>query len=156
MAKKRKKDFIDYDIKEYIAYKTAPYPMISETTFVAGLIQNRLYLSAKELLEIYLSYDEDDDRFGIASRSILAGEFWFNKYFSVRLGGEFDYLYLMDKSKPGAGIMGGFSLKIGDFTIDANVTWMERALRFYPGYSVPDLTLLLQVSADGLFIKGGK
>lgn len=148
--------YIDYDIKDYVAYKTAPYPLVLDTTFIASLIQNRLYLSVKELLEVYLSFDENDDRFGIASRSILAGEFWFNKYFSIRLGGEFDILYLMDKIKPGAGVIGGFSLKLGNYTIDANLTWMERALRFYPGYSVPDLTLLVQISAESLFIKGGR
>ncbi len=148
--------YINYDIKDYVAYETAPFPIVWDTTFIFGLIQNRLYLSVKELMETYLSYDEDDDRFGIASRSILAGEFWFNQYFSLRLGGEFDFLYLMEKSKPGGGIMGGFSLKLGNYTLDANVTWMERALRFYPGYAVPDLTLLMQLSAESLFFKGGR
>ncbi|MBN2737883.1 MAG: hypothetical protein JXR70_12935 [Spirochaetales bacterium] len=148
--------YIDYRIRNYVAYKTAPYPIVLDTTFITSLIQNRLYLSTKEVLESYLSYTEDDDRFGLASRTIAAGEFWFNSWLSLRLGGEFDYIYLMDTSKTGWGLLGGISLKFGDITVDANVTWMERALRFYPGYTVPDLTLLTTLSYNGLFIGGKK
>ena len=59
----------------------------------------------------------------------------------------------MNKTKHGAGVLGGLTFRIGPVDIDANFTYMSRALRFYPGLSVPDTTLLFQVSWNGAFIK---
>lgn len=146
--------YLDYDEKSYIAYKTAPYPIVSETTGIYTIKENRLYLAGKEVLEIYVSFGEDD-RTGVASRSISSLEYWFTPSFSARLGAEYDYLNLMDHTTHGMGLLGGISLKTQKFTVDINYTWLERALRFYPGYSVPDTALLLQLSYDGIFKKGG-
>jgi hypothetical protein len=72
---------------------------------------------------------------------------------SVRAGGEYDFLSVMNKTKHGAGVLGGLTFRIGPVDIDANFTYMSRALRFYPGLSVPDTTLLFQVSWNGAVIK---
>lgn len=108
----------------------------------------------KEVLEIYTSFG-NDDRTGVASRTISSVEYYFTPGLSMRLGGEYDYLNLMGHTTHGAGLMGGISFKLAKFTIDLNYTWMNRALRFLPGYAVPDTTLLLQVSYEGLIKKGG-
>lgn len=46
-----------------------------------------MYLSLKEVAEIYVSFGEDERR-GVASRSIGALEWWPFDVFSVRAGGE--------------------------------------------------------------------
>jgi TolB-like protein len=147
--------YLDYDIKTYVAYKSAPYPVVWETTVIYPFLDNKLFIAAKEVMETYISFGEDD-RFGVATRTIASAEYWFNQKFSARLGGEYDFMYLMEKMEHGGGALGGLSFKWGDFTLDANYTWMSRALRFYPGYTVPDTTMLIQFSYEGLFQKGVK
>ncbi len=146
--------YLDYDEKSFIAYKTAPYPIVSESTGIYTIKENKLFLAGKEVLEIYVSFGEDE-RTGVASRSISSLEYWFKPFFSVRLGAEYDYLNLIGHTTHGLGLLGGISFKTSKITIDINYTWMNRALRFYPGYSVPDTALLLQLSYDGIIKKGG-
>jgi TolB-like protein len=147
--------YLDYDIKDYVAYKTAPYPLAWETNLIGKLAGGRLFLSLKEVLEIYTSFGEDE-RTGIASRTIPAVEWWPTTFFSVRVGGEYDLVSLLDNISHGFGVMGGLSFRIGPVDIDANYTYMQRSLRFYPGLTVPDTALLVQVSLNGAFIKERK
>lgn len=146
--------YLDYDEKSYVAYKTAPYPVVWETTGIYTIRENKFFLAGKEVLEIYVSFGEDE-RTGVASRSISSLEYWFTPSFAARLGAEYDYLNLLEHTTHGIGLLGGISFKTAKFTYDINFTWMDRALRFYPGYSVPDTALLVQISYDGIFKKGG-
>lgn len=144
--------YIDYDELSYIAYRTAPYPGVLEANIVGKVANGRLFLSLKEVLEIYTSFG-DDDRTGVASRAIPAIEWWPFQFMSIRAGGEYDFMSVMGKTNHGAGVLGGMTFRIGPVDIDANFTYMSRALRFYPGLSVPDTALLVQVSWNGAFIK---
>jgi TolB-like protein len=147
--------YIDYSEKEYVAYKTAPYPLVWETSLVTALGGNRLYAAVKEVAEIYVSFGEDERR-GIASRSIGALEWWVLDFLSIRAGGEYDFLSLLDNTEHGFGAFAGLTVRWGSFDLDANYTYMERALRFYPGLSGLDGTLLVQLSWNGAFIKERK
>jgi hypothetical protein len=144
--------YLDYSIKDYIAYKTAPYPVVWETSAVGAALNSRLYFSLKEIAEIYTSFGEDDRR-GIAARTIPALEWWPAHFISLRLGGEYDFLFLMDKINHGFGILGGLTIRRRSFDLDVNYTLMQRTLRFYPGLTAPDGTLLVQASWNGTWIK---
>ena len=147
--------YIDSSIKDYIAYTSAPYPVVWETNVIGKLAGGRLFLSFKEILEIYTSFGSDN-RTGVASRAIPAVEFWPLDFLSVRVGGEYDYISVMDNTNHGFGVLGGLTFRIGSVDIDANYTFMQRALRFYPGYIVPDTALLVQASWNGVLIKERK
>ena len=78
--------YLDYDEKSYIAYQTAPYPIVWEGTDIYTLKDNKIFLAGKEVLEIYTSFG-NDDRTGVASRSISSAEYYFTPGLSMRLGG---------------------------------------------------------------------
>ena len=95
----------------------------------------------------------DDERSGIASRAIPAVEWWPLGFLSVRAGVEYDFLQLMGETEYGFGVMVGLTGRWRSLDVDVNYTLMERALRFYPGLSAPDGTLLFQMSWNGLLVK---
>jgi TolB-like protein len=145
--------YLDYTIKDYVAYRTAPSPVAVETSVIGKLIGGRLNLSLKNISEIYISFGTDDRR-GIATRIIPAVEWWPVTFFSVRAGGEYDLLALRSVSPTGGfGALGGLTFRIGPVDIDANYTYMQRVMRFYPGLIGPDHVLLIQASWNGAFIK---
>ncbi len=142
--------YIDYSEKEYVAYETAPYPLVWETSAVYALRRNKLFVSLKEVAEIYTSFG-DDERRGVASRTIGAAEWWLQNYLSLRAGAEYDFVSMLQNFDHGIGVMGGVTVRLGAYTLDANFTFMDRSLRYYPGLSVPDGSLLIQFSKTGLF-----
>lgn len=144
--------YLDYSIKDYIAYRTAPYPVVWETSVVASALKGRLFLSLKEIAEIYTSFG-DDDRKGVAARTIPTLEWWPFTFLSLRLGGEYDFLSLMGSVNHGFGVLGGLTARWRSFDIDVNYTLMQRTLRFYPGLTAPDGTLLVQGSWNGALKK---
>jgi TolB-like protein len=144
--------YIDTNIDTYVAYQTAPYPIVYDVNAVLAAGGGRFFLSLKEVLEQYVSFGEDN-RTGIASRLIPAVEWWPRDRFSVRAGGEYDLVSIMDTTQHGFGALAGFTLRLGAFDIDLNGTFMERSLRFYPGETVPDVSLLLQVSWNGALVE---
>lgn len=144
--------YLDYREMDYIAYRTAPYPLVWETGLVGSALGGRLYLSLKEVAEIYLSFGADDRR-GIASRTIPALEWWPTDFLALRAGAEFDLLSLMGQAEYGFGALGGLTVRLGRFDLDLNYTLMERALRFYPGLGAPDGAFLAQLSWNGARVK---
>lgn len=144
--------YIDTSIDTYVAYQTAPYPIVYDVNAILVAGGGRFFISLKEVLEQYVSFGEDN-RTGIASRLIPAVEWWPRDRFSVRAGGEYDLVSIMDTTQHGFGALAGFTLRLGAFDIDLNGTFMERSLRFYPGETVPDVSLLLQVSWNGALVE---
>lgn len=63
---------------------------------------------------------------------------------------------MLNSTEHGFGVFGGTTVRLGAFDLDANYTYMQRALRFYPGLTAPDATLLVQLSWNGAFVKERK
>ena len=91
--------YIDYDELNYIAYQTAPYPGVLEANIVGKLANGRLFLSLKEILEIYTSFGEDDREPASLRGRFPPVEWWPFQFMSIRAGGEYDFLSVMGQDQ---------------------------------------------------------
>jgi len=132
----------------------AHYPSIWETTFTGALLDRRLFLVAKQIMDFYsLAGGGSATREGWMSRTIPSVEFWAFNWLSLRAGFLYTTSDMQGKSNDGIGAIGGLTLRIGSFDIDFNYTYMERVSRLLPGYETDDNRFLFQVSKSATFIK---
>ncbi len=134
----------------------ARYPSILELTLTGALLERRLFLVGKEILDFYSAEGAgsgESVREGIMSRTIPSLEYWITDFLSLRAG----YLYtrsnLMDVTNSGHGVIAGLTLRLGSFDIDFNYTYMERVSRLLPGYETDDQRFLIQLSKNATFIR---
>ena len=113
-------------------------PIIIDSSLTYGLLNQRLFLGLKGIFDIYL-----DDRGGYALRIIPMVEFWPFKFLSVRGGYEYSHYDQMDQLAIGHGGVGGFTVKLGKFDINANLTYRQKPVRQLPGTTLPNMKLLI-------------
>lgn len=78
-----------------------------------------------------------------ALRIVQSVEWWSAEWLSLRAGGEFSSLYLLETSKLGGGGLAGMSFKPGRFTLDTNFAYRFLPYRAYPGEGVYEPRVLL-------------
>ena len=115
-----------------------PSPLVIDSSFTYGLLNQRLFLGLKGISDIYLG-----DRGGYALRIIPMVEFWPFRFLSLRGGYEYSHLDQLGEFTIGQGAVGGFTFKVGKFDINANLTYRQKPARLLPGVTVANMKLLI-------------
>lgn len=129
--------YADYDAGEIVL---GTMPLVIDSSFTYGLLNQRLFLGLKGISDIYY-----DDRGGYILRIIPMAEFWPYKFLSLRGGYEYSHLDQAGSFTIGQGAVGGFTFKIGKFDINANITYREKPARLLPGETVENMKLLIGI-----------
>ncbi len=127
--------YADNDAKKIVL---GSMPLIIDSSFTYNFLNQRLFLGLKGISDIYL-----DDRGGYLLRIIPMAEFWPFKFLSLRAGYEYSHLDQSGTFTIGQGAVGGFTIKLGKFDINANLTYRDKPARLLPGVSVTNLKLLI-------------
>ncbi len=127
--------YADYNAEEIVL---GSMPLVVDSSFTYGLLNQRLFLGLKGISDIYL-----DDRGGYALRIIPMVEFWPFKFLSLRGGYEYSHFDQSGIFTIGHGAVGGLTIKLGKFDINANLTYRQKPARLLPGATVANMKLLI-------------
>jgi len=140
---------INYFDTESSTIVTGNYPVILDASLTYALTAQKLFLGFKGITGIFI-----DDRGGYSLRLIPMAEFWPWVFLSLRAGYEFSLLDQVENMTMGHGAIGGFSLKIGMFDLNANITYRQKPVRQLPGYTIPDIKFLIGLESHPEFLPG--
>jgi TolB-like protein len=113
-------------------------PLVVEASITCALLNRTLFLCLKGIGDIYY-----DQRGGYSLRVIPIIEYWLFKFISLRAGYEYSHIDRADNFSMGHGILGGVTIKVWKFDLNANVTYREKPARMLPGYTVSNIKVLL-------------
>ncbi len=136
--------YIDYEEFEIVL---GQQPVVIDTSFTYGLLDQQLFLGLKGISDIFT-----DDRGGYNLRIIPMVEYWLFPFFSLRGGYEYSQLSQFDEFSIGNGGVGGFTLKAGRFDINANLTYRQKPATLLPGTTVANMKLLIGVEYKPYFL----
>ena len=127
-------DFVNHEVV------LGSLPLIIDGSLTYGLLNDRLFLGLKGISDIYYNA-----RSGHALRLIPMVEVWPLTFLSIRGGYEYSHLSLNGEFKLAHGVVGGLTLKIWKFDINANLTYRQKPVRLLPGADVANMKLLIGI-----------
>ena len=123
-------------------------PVVIDSSITVGFPEERIFVGLKGVGDIYI-----DGRQGHALRLIPMAEWWPAEDFSVRAGYEYSHLYLSDVFTIGHGAVGGATVRLDDFDINANVAYRQKPVRLLPGYTLPDIKIMVGIEYSPEFLE---
>lgn len=123
-------------------------PLFVENTLTISLLENKMFITLKQLNDVFL---ETGYYYG---RIIPACEFWLFDWLSLRAGFEGSFMKLEESNTFGFGGTGGFSIRIipWGLDVDLNVTYRKRPSRFIDNEFIDEIIPLITVSKTKTFI----
>jgi len=127
-------------------------PLIASTGVTAGFFDQRLFANLRSISEIGV-----DDRGYFAERAIPGLEWWPLKWIAVRAAYEFSYISVSKgaytggaNTSSGSGFMGGATITLWGFELNANYINRYRPFRKLNGAGHQDQVFLIGLSYTGL------
>ena len=127
--------YADYDAGEIVL---GSMPLVIDSSITYSFLNQRLFLGLKGISDIYL-----DNRGGYLLRIIPMVEFWPLRFLSLRGGYEYSHLDRAGTFTIGQGAVGGFTIKLVKFDINANLTYRKKPAQLLPGVTVANMKLLI-------------
>jgi len=113
-------------------------PLLVEASVASDFLNRKLFLSLTGISEIYI-----DGRGGYVFRAIPVAEYWPFPFLAARAGGEYSHMVQVGEFAVGYGVLAGISIKFWRIELNTNFTIRKKPVRFLPGHTYTDWTLLI-------------